>query len=168
MEAPSTPRYSRSRKRQKLNGDPRGVAQRKVYKQLSDDEKAKINRSAVSNSIANGGRRLFVEQPESTKWRRRWTDLYTSISNDLGGNHKDLSEAQRQLVRRVATMCVESEKMEHLSILGEPFPIELYCSMASRLAYLFQKLGIKRQPHLINSEPASLCRQPPAQKSVRR
>lgn len=141
MEA-QAPRYRYRAKRPKLNDDDRRVAQRKVYQQLTDDEKDKINRSIVTNSCAAGGRRLFVEQPESTKWRRRWTDLYTSISNDLGGNHKDLSEAQRQLVRRVATLCVESEKMEHLSILGEPFPIELYCSMASRLAYLFQKLGI--------------------------
>ena len=49
---------------------------------------------------------------------RRFKDLVEDISNDLGGA-SELSEAQRQLIRRAAMLSAKSERMEAIAARGE-------------------------------------------------
>ena len=59
-------------------------------------------RSAVTN-----GRRLHVVRPGDTAWARRFRDVLAEIIGDLGGADV-LSEGQRQLARRAATISTAS------------------------------------------------------------
>jgi hypothetical protein len=65
----------------------------------------KDQRSAVTN-----GKRLHVEAPGDGAWSRRFRDVLSEILSDLG--HDGLSEGQRQLARRCATIAIACERME--------------------------------------------------------
>lgn len=97
-----------------------------------------VNRSAVTN-----GKRLFVEGDKNSAWTRRFKDVVSEICNDLGGPDL-LSEAQRQLIRRAATISIECEKLEGLAVHGGEIDLDTYGMMTDRLGRCFQRLGLKR------------------------
>ena len=78
-------------------------------------------RSAVTNR-----RRLFVEGPGNTAWARRFKDLMTAHSADLGGAEY-LTISQLSLIRRSATLTVELEAMDGRLADGETVP-RLVCA----------------------------------------
>ena len=97
-------------------------------------------RSAVTN-----GKRLHVVRPGDTAWARRFRDVLAEITNDLGGPSL-LSEGQRQLARRCATISIACERMEGEAAAGEPIDLELYGRLTDRLGRALQRLGIERKP----------------------
>lgn len=100
----------------------------------------KDQRSAVTN-----GKRLHVVRPGDTAWSRRFRDVLAEIISDLGGPD-GLSEGQRQLARRAATLCIECEKMECKAAAGGDINLETYGQLTDRLGRTFNRLGLKRQP----------------------
>jgi hypothetical protein len=78
------------------------------------------HRSAVTN-----GRRLHVVNPGDTAWARRFKDVLAEITNDLSGADL-LSEGQRQLIRRAATISIACEAMEGDAAAGAAIDLELY------------------------------------------
>ena len=95
-------------------------------------------RSAVTN-----GKRLHVQLVGDTAWSRRFRDLVGEITSDLGGAGH-LSEGQRQLVRRCATLSLECEKMDAAALLGEQIDLDVYGTLTDRLGRAFQRLGLRR------------------------
>jgi hypothetical protein len=69
-------------------------------------------RSAVTN-----GSRLHVQPVGDTAWSRRFADVLGEIIGDLGGPD-GLSEGQRQLARRAATLSLECERLEVRALSG--------------------------------------------------
>ena len=98
------------------------------------------HRSAVTN-----GKRLHVIPPGDTAWARRFRDVLAEITNDLGGADL-LSEGQRQLARRAATISIMCEKLEGDAAAGAAINLEDYGKLTDRLGRCFQRLGLKRQP----------------------
>jgi hypothetical protein len=81
-------------------------------------------------------------------WARRLRDLIGLHLSDLGGEDM-ASEAERSIVRRVATLTVELERMETaFALAGEAQPeqLELYQRVASTMRRLLEAIGIKRVP----------------------
>jgi hypothetical protein len=76
-----------------------------LARQVSDARPSRL-RSRVTN-----GRTLFVEGDGRGPWARRLRDLCEAHAADLGGA-ECLSEAQRSLIRRCATIEVQLEQME--------------------------------------------------------
>ena len=107
----------------------------------------KDQRSAVTN-----GKRLHVVAPGDTKWARRWRDVLAEIISDLG--HDGLSEGQRQLARRCATIAIACERMEGEAAQGNEIDLDAYGTLTDRLGRALQRLGIKRQ--LRNVTPPSI------------
>jgi hypothetical protein len=103
------------------------------------DAKPKKCRSAVTN-----GSRLFVEAASDNKWRRRFSDILGEIVSDLGGA-AGLSEGQRQLARRCATIALECERMEGIAANGGAIDVDSYGMMTDRLGRAFGRLGLRRQ-----------------------
>jgi hypothetical protein len=62
-------------------------------------------RSRVSN-----GKSLFVEHDGRGPWTRRWRDVLDQILADLSCE-EGLSEGQRQMARRAATIAIACEKL---------------------------------------------------------
>ena len=55
------------------------------------------------------GARLHVVKIGDVKWARLFRDILAEIISDLGGHDGGLSEAQRQLARRCATIAIACE-----------------------------------------------------------
>jgi hypothetical protein len=69
------------------------------------------------------GKRLHVISPGDTKWSRRFADVLGQVICDLGGPD-GLSEGQRQLARRCATIAIACERMEGEAAAGAAIDLE--------------------------------------------
>ena len=76
----------------------------------------KTRRSQVTNG------KLFITGPATTAASRQLVDILHAIVNDLGGPD-NLSEAERQLARRAASLSVACERLEQ-TICGGPSSAE--------------------------------------------
>ena len=81
---------------------------------------------------------------------RRFREITTRIETDLGS---DLTEAQRQLVARAATMAVWAEEREAELARGEDFDALQYSTVSNAQRRLLSDLGLDRRardvtPHL--------------------
>lgn len=72
---------------------------------------------------------------------RRFREITAGIESDLGG---DLSEAQKHLVARAATLAVWSEERESELARGEPFNAAEYATISNALRRLLADLGLQR------------------------
>jgi hypothetical protein len=106
------------------------------------------SRSKVSNGSSH-----FVEADQRGQWARRWRDVLSEIVSDLGGVDL-LSEGQKQLARRCATISIACEKMEGSAASGKEIDLVAYGQLTDRLGRTLQRLGLKRQPR--NVTPPSI------------
>jgi hypothetical protein len=97
--------------------------------------------------ISNGPARL-TDVDGRSGWARRLRDLIGLHLSDLGGEDM-ASEAERSIVRRVATLTVELERMETIFALAgeaQPEQLELYQRVSNTLRRHLEAIGIKRVP----------------------
>jgi hypothetical protein len=113
-------------------------------------------RSAVTN-----GKRLHVIAPGDTKWARRFADVLGEIISDLGGRDAGLSEGQRQLARRAATISIACERLEGEAAAGMAIDLEIYGRLTDRLGRAFHRLGLKRQAKPIETLAEYIARKYP-------
>lgn len=73
---------------------------------------------------------------------RRYREITASIESDLGG---DLTEAQRQLVARAATLSIWAEAREAELANGEPFDAAGYATISNALRRILCDLGLERR-----------------------
>ena len=111
-------------------------------------------RSAVTN-----GKRLHVVRPGDTAWARRFRDVLGEIISDLGGSDAGLSEGQKQLARRCATLCIACEKLEGEAAAGRDIDLVVYGTMVDRLGRAFQRLGLRRQARDVTPSLGDLLRE---------
>jgi hypothetical protein len=74
---------------------------------------------------------------------KRLKDILDQIVADLGGADM-ISEGQRRLCRRAATLSIQAEAMECDAFGNQPFDIELYGQLCDRLRRYLQRFGLKR------------------------
>jgi hypothetical protein len=101
------------------------------------DSTSTRNRSAISN----GSWRLEGVDSRSALGRR-FRDLCVSFANDLGGD-STLNEPQRALIRQVAAVTVESEKLQASIVRGESVDPENLVRLNNLQARLVKHLNIK-------------------------
>lgn len=109
-------------------------------------------RSTVTN-----GNRLSVDIDGRTVWARRMADLIRLHIADLGGDDA-VSEAERSLVRRAATIATELERLEaQFAAAGEADPqtLDLYARSAGTLKRILEGLGLRRRPKDITPDLSS-------------
>jgi hypothetical protein len=110
-------------------------------------------RRATQRSRVTNGKTLFVEADARGPWARRFSDVLSEIISDLGGHDGGLSEGQRQLARRCATIAIACEKMEGEAAVGNEIDLDVYGTLTDRLGRTFQRLGLRRQPRTVG-EPS--------------
>src|SRR5450756_2549108 len=104
------------------------------------------SKSKGRSRISNGSAVLPGVDGRST-WVRRLRDLIGLHLSDLGGDGA-VSEAERSIVRRVATLTVELERMEAgFALAGEAQPeqIDLYQRTANSLRRMLESVGLERR-----------------------
>lgn len=73
---------------------------------------------------------------------RRFREIYSGIESDLGG---DLTEAQRHLIARAATLAIWCEAREAELAQGEDFDAGGYATISNALRRLLSDLGLERR-----------------------
>ena len=73
---------------------------------------------------------------------RRFREIYCNIEADLGG---DLTEAQRHLIARAATLALWCEERETELAAGGEFDAASYATISNALRRLLADLGLKRR-----------------------
>ena len=131
------------------------------------DRSASATRSRFLRSRVTNGRSLFVEADARGPWGRRFRDVLAEIVSDLGGRDGGLSEGQRQLARRAATISIACEKMEGEAASGAEINLEIYGRLTDRLGRAFQRLGLKREPRDIGPSLADIIAQDEAEEAAR-
>jgi|SRR5215472_12134318 len=109
----------------------------------SADRAVVERRPSKQRSKVTNGKTLFVEADQRGPWARRWRDLHAEIISDLGGADL-LSEGQKQLARRCATISIACERMEGEAALGNEIDLDAYGQLTDRLGRALQRLGLKR------------------------
>ena len=83
-----------------------------------------------------------------TAMARRFREIVTGIEQDLGG---DLTEAQRAILARAATLAVWCEERESELARGEEFDASAYAAASNAIRRLLSDLGLKRVPRDVTS-----------------
>jgi len=83
--------------------------------------------------------------------------VLAEIISDLSGP-EGLSEGQRQLARRCATISIACEKMEGQAAEGIEIDLDGYGQLTDRLGRALQRLGLKRQARDIGPTLGDLLR----------
>jgi hypothetical protein len=100
-------------------------------------------RKPEARSRVGNGKVLLPMTDGRSLTARRFQDLYEDIAGDLGGLAL-LSEGQKQLIRRAATLSAESERQEAEWANGRPFDLTLYSTTSNCLRRIFESLGLQR------------------------
>jgi hypothetical protein len=117
--------------------------------------------SAASRSRISNGSAVLPGVDGRSTWVRRLRDLIASHTTDLGGDDA-VSEAERSIIRRAATMTVELERMEGVfAVAGEALPeqIDLYQRTANSLRRLLESVGLERRARDVSPTLADIAEQ---------
>ncbi|ESX22799.1 hypothetical protein [Mesorhizobium sp. LSJC264A00] len=103
----------------------------------------------VARTRVTNGRDLLPGVDGRTHWARRMRDLIALHVSDLGGAQA-CSEAEKSIVRRVATLTIEMEKLEERFANAPPDHIshpdlDMYQRMANTLRRLLDTNGLQRR-----------------------
>ncbi len=111
------------------------------------------HRSAVTNRT-----KLFAIEGMDGRLgpARRFRDILEQIECDVGGID-NLSEGQRQLCRRAATLSFTAECMEVDAVAGNAFDIDLFGQLTDRLGRCLQRLGLERVARPVNDGSQALA-----------
>ena len=126
---------------------------------LNSDTPNLARRKPEARSRVGNGKTLLPLTDGRSATARRFRDLYEDIAADLGGIDQ-LSEGQRQLIRRAAMLSAECERMEAMAARNDrrpddaiawkseapfAFDLEIYGTLCDRLGRLFGRLGLERK-----------------------
>jgi hypothetical protein len=105
-------------------------------------------RKPTSRSRVTNGTELLPDVDGRSKWVRRLRDLIGLHLSDVGGEGAAISEAQKSLIRRAATLEVELERLEaEFARRGgaEIASLDLYQRTTGNLRRLLESLGLERR-----------------------
>ena len=129
-----------------------------MLENLSADSAPSVARKSRGRSRVTNGSTAFVEADGRGPWARRWRDVLAEITSDLGGADF-LSEGQRQLIRRAATISIACERMEGEAAAGREIDLEEYGRLTDRLGRAFHRLGLERRPRDVTPSLAQILAQ---------
>src|ERR1700730_17943534 len=100
---------------------------------------------AHRSSVSNGSKLFAVTGLDGrSQTARRFRDLVEFMTNDLGGEDL-LSEGQKQIIRRAATLAIMAESTEADFVRNMAFDSEAYGILCDRLGRCLQRLGLERR-----------------------
>jgi hypothetical protein len=85
-----------------------------------------------------------------TRAYKRFVAIRSAIIEDLGGEDA-LSEVQRQLVSKFATLSLQLEATEAAALAGQAIDAEAFGRAAGHLRRLAEVIGLQRRPRDITS-----------------
>jgi hypothetical protein len=120
----------------------------------ADSTPIDVPKPQARSRVSNGSAVLPGVDGRST-WVRRLRDLMGLHLSDLGGDDA-VSEAERSIIRRVATLTVELERLEAgFAVAGkaQPDQLDLYQRTANSLRRLLEAIGLQRRSRDVTPDP---------------
>jgi hypothetical protein len=114
-------------------------------KLLADNDVLEMQKSKARSKVTNGY--LLPGVDGRSTWMRRLRDVIQLHLADMGGEDA-ISEAEKSIIRRVATLTVELERLELVfALAGEAKPeqIDLYQRTANSLRRMLEAVGLQRR-----------------------
>ena len=111
------------------------------------DSPPQLDTKATARSRVTNGSAILPGVDGRSTWVRRLRDLQALHIADLGGE-ANISEAERSIVRRAATLTVELERMEAVfATAGEAkaTDLDLYQRTAGNLRRLLESIGLEKR-----------------------
>ncbi len=102
--------------------------------------RSQTNRSAITN----GNRQFALGGDGRGAWVRRWRDLAELHMID-GGGEEALSEAQKSLCRRAATLEVNLEQLESKMSVGQGVDLDVFNRLSGNLRRILESIGLERR-----------------------
>jgi hypothetical protein len=121
-------------------------------------------RSAVAN-----GTKLLPAIDGRSAWARRFKDLLAGFISDAGGDDV-VSEAERAILRRAATLATELERREAAFALNgcaDPADLDLHAKTSAVLSRLLEKVGLKRVPRDVTPTISDIVAEIAAEKAAK-
>jgi hypothetical protein len=118
---------------------------------MPTDARPIAGRKLEGRSRISNGKKLLEDVDGRSGWARRMRDLIQLHLADLAGE-ESVSEAEKSIVRRAATLTVELERMESIfAVAGEALPeqLDLYQRTANSLRRLLEAVGLGRRAKTI-------------------
>jgi len=110
---------------------------------MSVDHHQIAARSSTTKARISNGSTLHLGKVDGRGAEaRRWRDVYKELVGSLGGPDR-MSLGQRILVRRAASLIVNSELLDAAIASGEPFNPEDHVRLVNVLSRTLQSLGIE-------------------------
>jgi hypothetical protein len=94
-------------------------------------------------SAVTSGRKLLLKGDVNSAWSRRYRDVITSLTSDLGGREL-IGEAKAALIRDCAALEIVLEKMRGRMSEGLNVDAEAYARIAAHRRRLLETLGLER------------------------
>jgi hypothetical protein len=105
-------------------------------------------RSRVTNARVSGrvnAKSLFAGEVDGRSlWARRYRDLVCSYVDDAGGINA-LSELRLSLIRRIAALTVEAERLEVDLASGKHVDVDLLARLSSHIRRIAETIGLDRK-----------------------
>jgi hypothetical protein len=114
-------------------------------KSLAVSDALEMQRSKARSKVTNGN--LLPGVDGRSTWMRRLRDVISLHLADMGGED-GISEAEKSIIRRVATLTVELERLELVFALADgakPEQIDLYQRTANSLRRMLEAVGLQRR-----------------------
>jgi hypothetical protein len=108
------------------------------------ESQANAARSTRLRSRVTNGSKLVAGLDGRSAEARRYRDLVISYADDLGGADK-ITEAQRTLIGQVATLQIQSERVQATVLRGEQVNLEQLTRLANASTRILSRLGLKRE-----------------------
>ena len=127
---------ARGRVKTRAKGDAKHLAA------MSAEAAKQCGRSRISNAAARGTIKWLDHVDKRGPIARRFKDLVAFVTADLGGPDQ-LSESQRQIVRRIASLSVWCESREAVMADGTEINIDEFQRTANSLRRLCESIGLR-------------------------
>ncbi|MEK4034262.1 hypothetical protein WOC76_12640 [Methylocystis sp. IM3] len=116
-------------------------------------------RSRVTNARISGkinSRSLFAGEVDGRSlWARRYRDLVAGYVDDAGGVGA-LSELRLSLIRRVAALTCEAERLEVDLASGKTIDVDLLARLSSHIRRIAETIGLDRKVKTIEPTLAEI------------
>lgn len=123
---------------------------------MSTEQPGRLAASRITNGSA-----FLPNIDHRSPWVRRARDLVALYLSDLGG-FDNTSEGERSIVRRIAVMTVEIERMElRMATSDEPSDrlIDMYIRSSGNLRRMLETIGLQRRARDVTPHPLDYARE---------